>query len=274
LLDERALASATTNADYVVHIAGVTKAKNTREYRVANVDTTRAILSASQKSGKLKKFCLISSLTASGPSPDGIPRREEAHNAPITAYGRSKLEAEHVCNEFRGSLPTVILRPPAVYGPRDRDVFEMFKWINRGVAPIMGPRKKTLSLIHSADLARGIVDATLSDKTIGKTYFIANENPYAYTDLVSLAAEILGRKVTFLPIPIPIIYAAATIVQLASWFTSQTPVLNLDKVRDLITPHWICDIERLRSDIGFVEQISIAEGFRSTIRWYQDHRWL
>ncbi len=179
-----------------------------------------------------------------------------------------------MCLEFGDRIPTVILRPPAVYGPRDRDILEMFKWVNRGIAPIMGARHKTLSLIHAADLSRGIVDATLSEKTQGNTYFIANRTPYAYSDLINLSSQILGKRVVYLPIPTPIIYVTAAMVQFASFLTSQAPVLNLDKVRDLIAPHWTCNAGRLQADTGFTERIPVEEGFRTTIRWYRDHRWL
>jgi len=273
-VDVETLSRVLADADYLFHVAGVTKARNTREYRIGNVDTTRALLDASEKSGRLRKFCFVSSLTASGPSNDGRPRREDDPHAPITAYGRSKREAEEVCRDVRGLVPSVIIRPPAVYGPRDRDILEMFRWVQRGIAPIMGPRQKTLSLIHVTDLARGIVEATLSDRTTGNTYFIANQQPYAYTDLLTLAAEILGKNIAFLKIPTPLIYATAAVVQVVSGLTSQAPILNLDKVRDLVAPHWTCDSGRLRADIAFSERIPIEEGFRSTIRWYQSQRWL
>lgn len=262
------------DAEYVIHIAGVTKAKSNQDYRIGNVETTRSLLSACLSSRRLKKFCFISSLTASGPSLDGIPKIEGNANAPITSYGRSKLEAEKVCLQYSSQIPIVILRPPAVYGPRDRDILELFRWINYRIVPHLGSWEKNLSIINARDLAEGIIEATISDSTVGQTYFVSNREVQSYTSLVKLASTLLGRNPLHIQIPSFMIYLVAGITERVYSFSKKTPVLNLDKVRDLITTDWTCSSRKLFEHIGFEPKISVEEGFKETIEWYQSQRWL
>lgn len=262
------------DAEYVIHIAGVTKAKSDLDYRIGNVETTRSLLSACLSSRRLKKFCFISSLTASGPSLNGIPKTEEDENAPITSYGRSKLEAESVCLQYSSQIPIVILRPPAVYGPRDKDILELFRWINYRIVPHLGSWGKNLSIINARDLAEGIVATTISDSTVGQTYFISNREVQTYTSLTKLASSILRKKPLHIQIPSFLVYAVAGITEGIYSLSKKTPVLNLDKVRDLITTDWTCSSRKLFEHIGFEPKISVEEGFKETVEWYQSQRWL
>lgn len=274
LLDSSALRPVIQDADYVFHIAGVTKAKTKQEYSIGNVATTQNLLEACLSNRRLQKFCLVSSLTAAGPSGDGTPLVESDPCKPITAYGRSKREAEILCEQMTDRIPIVILRPPTVYGPRDQDILQLFKWVKFGIAPQMGPRHKRLSIIHAVDLARGIVDATISDKTLGHTYFISNRESHEYSSLLDYAGSILNKQLSSIRIPSFFMYTLAGVSQAIHSFSKKAPVLNLDKVRDLVSPYWTCSTEKIFSDIGFESKITIDDGFRSTIDWYRNRGWL
>lgn len=274
LLDPVSLAPALKDVEYIFHIAGVTKAKTSAEYHRGNVETTRALLRVASQVPTLKKFTLISSLAAVGPSPDGTPFDETASCNPITAYGRSKLKAEQIAEEFLDKVPCVILRPPAVYGPRDRDILEIFQWVRRGIIPLIGTTEKTLSLIHGVDLARGIIEATFSERTVGKTYFISEERIHTYSELVRFIGDIMRKKAIPLRLPSVAIWALAALTELAFLPTSKTPVLNLDKARVLLHVHWVCSPAKLKQDIGFETQISTHDGLLSTHDWYRAKGWL
>jgi nucleoside-diphosphate-sugar epimerase len=274
LTDIPSLRSSLAGIAYLFHIAGRTKARTGAQFLHDNVTVTRALLRAATAVSGLRKFCHVSSLTAVGPSPDGLPVTEQTPPSPITAYGFSKLEAEKACHAFSHELPIVIIRPPAVYGPRDRDVLEMFRWIRRGIAPIMGPREKTLSLLHVHDLARGLLTAALDERTTGETYFITDGIRHSYEDLIAIISRLLNTTPRFLPIPSPLVYAAACVSECISWFGSRPPVLNLDKVRDLLAAHWTCSSERFERLTGFVPSVPIEAGLEATLAWYRHHRWL
>lgn len=274
LLDASILRSHLRDVEYIFHIAGVTKARTRNEYRLGNVQTTKVLLDVASQLSSLQKFCLVSSLTAAGPSADGTPLVETAPCRPVTEYGRSKFAAEQIAHQFRDKVPLVILRPPAVYGPRDRDILELFVWIRRGLLPTIGKPGKTLSLIHGIDLARGIIAATFHPHSTGKTYFIAEETVHKYEDLVTLASSIIGRKAISVRIPTSAVFLLATFGDLVSLFNSRTPVLNRDRARDLVQRHWVCSPARIRQDIGFRTDIPIDEGLKETYEWYRHAGWL
>lgn len=274
LLDSRALEPIAQRADYIVHIAGVTKAKYRREFFEGNVAATTSLLEAAKNNTRLKKFCLVSSLTAVGPSRDGTPLDEQTPCRPITTYGKSKLEAENICRSYSHNIPIVIIRPPAVYGPRDQDILEIFRWAVKGVMPIIGGRQKTLSFVYAPDLARAIIEATLSEKTTGETYFVADKPVYLFTDLVRRLAAIAGKKTLSLPIPPFALYSAAAVAQFFSRFSSKPSVLSIEKARDLLQMHWVCSAKKIEQHIGFTCTTPIDDGLRTTYHWYKEQGWL
>lgn len=272
--DLDSLKEASRDVEYVLHIAGVTKAKLPREYREGNVMATKNLLEAVQTNPLLKKFAYVSSLAAAGPSLDGTPLSEDSPSAPITTYGVTKLEAETVCHLYAKNTPIVILRPPAVYGPRDSDILEILRWVNKGIMPVLGSADKRLSLIYGPELARAIVEATLSDRTEGETYFVSEPTIYLLTDALHISAKILGRRTVKVHFPPPVLYAMAGASEFALAFSSRVAKLNVEKARDLLQTHWTCSPEKLRLHTGFQNQISLEEGLRATIHWYKDFGWL
>lgn len=275
MTDAKALTPIVAEAEYIIHVAGTTKVRKTEEYTIGNVLITKALLEASLSCTGLKKFCHISSLAAVGPSHDGVPLTEETPCRPISLYGRSKYEAEMAVREFSDRIPIVILRPPTVYGPRDTDVLEMFQWVKRGLMPVLSKEPKKVSMIHVHDLARGIIEATVSEKTIGKTYFVSNRPVYEVSEIVRMLSIILGKKHAMeVPIPGFIVYTIAGLTQLASKLSSRPSILNLDKARELMMPHWVCSADKIKQEIGFDSAIPLEEGLRKTYEWYQQQGWL
>ena len=263
------------DSEYIFHIAGTTKVRRMEEYYTGNVLTTKAMLEGIRGSSRLKKFCHISSLSVVGPSPDGVPLNEDSPYKPISLYGKAKCEAEQLVNSFSGSIPAVILRPPTVYGPRDTDVFEMFQWTGRGIMPLIGKEEKTLSMIHAKDLARGITEATLSEKSTGKTYFISNEPIYPFSKIVKLLTEIQHkRKALMVRFPDFAMMTLAALAQFGAKFASRPNILNLDKVNEILKPHWICSPKKIMDELGFQSHISLEDGLQSTYEWYKQEGWL
>jgi dihydroflavonol-4-reductase len=270
-LDVDTLREAIQDAEYIFHIAGVTKAKTPSQYRQGNVLTTKNLLEAATASSRLKKFCFVSSLAAVGPSPDGTLLDEEAPCSPITAYGVSKLEAETVCQLYATRIPIVILRPPAVYGPRDRDLLEIFRWVRHGFKPVFGSDKKRLSVVYGPELARALVEATVSENTAGQTYFVANPTAYRLSEVLDRVSSMFGKRGMNVRLPSFLLYTLGGIAELASVFSPSAPVLNIEKARDLIQTHWVCSPRKLEEHTGFKTQVPLEESLRSTIKWYREY---
>ena len=141
IADPPSLARAVRGVEYIYHSAGLTKARTEDQYFRANAGGTRSLLEAARDVAPgLKRFLFLSSQTAAGPSPTITPITEEFPPRPITTYGRSKLQGEKECLSVSGRVPVTICRAPAVYGPRDKDVFEFFHTVSRGLQPMAGNR--------------------------------------------------------------------------------------------------------------------------------------
>lgn len=222
----------------------------------------------------IKKFCFISSLTAVGPSYNGVPLIENSYCHPITTYGKSKLEAEHLCKRFMDRIPIVIIRPPAVFGPRDPDILEMFKWVNRGFRPVIGSSEKTLSLIYAPDLAKGIIQATLDEQSIGETYFISDPTIFTFSAIIDYLATFINKHTIPFHFPKGLVYSMAGIMQFIAAFGRKPAVLNIEKARDILQKHWVCNSKKIKDHIGFETTTSIYEGLRRTFRWYKENGWL
>jgi nucleoside-diphosphate-sugar epimerase len=275
LFDLAALRRAVEGVGFVYHSAGLTKAKTEEEYFRANVTGTRNLLEAvSEVSPGLSRFVLVSSQTAVGPSPTITPIIEEASPHPITSYGRSKLKAEEACISLASNLNITICRLPAVYGPRDRDVFEFFHTMSMGLQPVVGFRDKYVSLIHVRDVVRGLVLAAESSKAIGQTYFISSKDIYNWRDVGNTTKEVLRKSAFRLRIPEAGVYMIAGIAEVMAKFSPKPALINFEKARDMVQDYWTCDSSKARRDFGYEQEVSLEEGVRDTVSWYKTMGWL
>ncbi len=275
LFDESALRTAVSGVDYVYHSAGVTKAKTKEEYFRGNATGTRNILEATIAANRtLKRFVHISSQAAVGPSLSKTPIDERHTPHPITTYGMSKLQAEDECLKVTDRIPLTITRPPAVFGQRDKDVFEFFNTMNKGLQPMVGFQEKYVSLIHVTDLVRGIVLAGESVNSVSGTYFITSKEVYGWKEVGETARRVLGKKALRLRLPEFAIYGIAAVAELVSSFSTAPALINFEKARDMVQGYWTCDSAKAKKDFGFEQQLTLEEGIRRTVEWYRAEGWL
>ncbi len=275
LFDHEILKQAVNDIDYVYHVAGLTKARSRAEYFQGNHIATRNLLDAvlTRKDG-IKRLVHISTQAAVGPSTDRIPIDEKTPYHPITAYGESKMEAEMECQKVMDRLSVTIIRPPAVYGPRDTDVFEFFNTVNKGLQPIIGFREKWVSLVNVRDLVDGIILAGEHPRAIGQTYFISSEKYYNWKEIGEITKQVMGKKTVTIHIPEFAVYAIAGICELYTIVTHRPALLNLEKVRDIVQDAWTCSIEKSKMDLAYDEKIELAQGIRDVVGWYRREGWL
>jgi len=274
---KKELEKATENVDYIYHIAGNTAAKNLQEYMDGNCQGTINLMEAALANApNLKRFLYVSSQTAAGPAQfPTAPTTEDMPMNPITDYGRSKKAAEEAVNTYSSRLPITIVRPPAVYGPRDTEIFSIFQMIKMGLIAYMGFNKKMLSLVHSEDLCTGMIAAAESQNTIGKTYFISSDEFYAWKNVYGLIKKHLGKSFTVsVYLPHFLVLGAGAISGFFGKFASKPPVFNYQKGIDFIQQYWICSTENAAKDFGYKQKISLEKGIEETIKWYKEMKWL
>jgi dihydroflavonol-4-reductase len=269
------LRQAVAGVDHVYHSAGLTKAKTPEEYIRANAEGTKNLLEAAKTHDpQITRFVQISSQTVVGPSPGPDPVNESAEPRPITTYGKSKWMAEQECHRYFRDLPVTILRLPAVFGPRDRDIFEFFNTVNKGLQPMVGFSEKYISLIHARDVVRGLVMAAEAPIATGKTYFITSSRYYGWREIGDLTSKIMGKRVIRVRIPEWGVYAIAGVAEVLAKFSSKPALVNLEKARDMVQDYWTCDHKKALEDFGFKQEISLDQGIQDTIDWYRRKKWL
>jgi nucleoside-diphosphate-sugar epimerase len=269
LADPNAYAGRLREFDHIFHVAGLTKADSEKAFFHANAECTRILaVAAAKENPGLKRFLLVSSLAAAGPSLDGVPLTEGAVPRPVSAYGRSKLAGESAAHSSAGSIPVTVVRPPAVFGPRDRDFFLVFKTAQKGVFPYWG--KCSYSLIYVEDLVRGLILAAERNEAAGKTYFLADSRIYSNDDIWQALSAAVGRNVVRLRLPRSVLPVLAAVIQKFQ----KKGIINADKMQEIRFPHWTCDPEKAGKELGFFTEMTLGEGFSKTLDWYRKEKWL
>lgn len=274
LEDEAVLREACDGVATVVHLAALTHARTEREYDDVNVRGTSRLLQAALSAGdRPTRFVYLSSLAAVGPAAHGRAVRAADAPRPLTAYGRSKLAGERVCLDAADRIRVVIVRAPAVYGPRDTDLFHFFRLAQRGLIPVPTGPARPLQMVHVADLSRALVRAVAAAGAQG-VYHAAERRAYAWEEVGRLVAAAVGRRARVVRVPAPLIRGLAALTETAAGVVGRSVIFNRDKARELLAPGWQCETETARVELGFEAEIPLAEGLRATAQWYRDQGWL
>lgn len=275
LEDADSLRRAVRGVDYVFHAAGLTRARTPQEYLAVNADGTGRLLEALlAESVAPERFVYVSSLAAVGPAPSPEPPDETAEPRPIDGYGASKLAGERVVLDHADRLAITIVRPPAVYGPRDTNFLPLLRSTLRlGRVPMVGKPSKQASLVYVTDLAEGLRLAAESPKAVGRTYFIASGN-HPMSEVVEAVCAALDMPPRRLRLPSLLARLAGEIGQLKWAITGRPQIVSRRKVRDMLQPRWTCCWDRARQELGYREAVNLKEGMRRTVQWYTEHGWL
>lgn len=271
------LAEAVRDVDCVLHLAGVTKAREPAGYFEGNANGTRRVVEAMAALPRPPRLVYCSSLAAAGPSTPERPRREEDPPAPVSVYGRSKLGGEEAVREYADRVPCVIVRPPIVYGPGDTEFLpSMLPMAKKGLAIKSGFGPKRYSLIHVDDLCTALLAAAERGATLSRddaargVYTVSDGREYTWEEVCEALAGALGRgRPTVVPVPDVIGYLIGLGSELMARLKGTIPILNRDKVREMTCPAWTCTIERASSELGFSPSIPLAQGIAGTLAAYQ-----
>ena len=264
-----ALVEAFRGVDSVVHLAGIVSAVHERDFVAANVDGTRAVAEAAGIAGI--RLIHVSSLAAAGPAPFSAPRSEGDLSAPITPYGRSKLEGERVVLATPG-LRWTILRPGVVYGPGDRAMLPLFRYAALGMLPLVGRADAAYTFIHVRDAVRAILAAVDVDARL--VLFVGHPRPVTTRRLLEAVRANTGDKARIIRVPLALTRVAAAFGDVFGLITGRPATINRRRYTELASPGFVCRVDRLREMLGVEARIDLEQGIAETAGWYRAEGWL
>jgi nucleoside-diphosphate-sugar epimerase len=275
--DLRSLTSlmADERPDYVFHVAGVTKGRTYVDFADGNVMPTRNLLRALTRAGVApKRFVHVSSLSAWGPSTPVRPVCEEDPPSPVEYYGRSKLESERVLSEFE-DIPSTIIRPAAVFGPRDVDYFNLFDGAHRGFDLYFGNADKPKSAIYVADLVEAILRGAVTERAVGRSYFIAHPEIVTWRQFQSWIVEATPRKRAWaIDFPSVMVDLAALGGEVLTRIDGKPRLFNRQKAIMGAQEAWTCAVDRAHEELEFVSTTPLRDAVHATAEWYRREGWI
>ena len=256
------LSRAVHNVDVVVHAAGITRARRPGDYYSVNAGGTRSVATAALRAG-VRRLVLISSLAARGP---------DGRDHPESDYGRSKLEAESHLRVLSGRMEAVVLRPAAVYGPRDTDLLPLFRMARAGWLTV----PSSAALLHPVYVqaaARATRAAAREPVGFG-TFPVAENRRYTWRDVAAGLEKALGRTVRAVRLPAGAFVLAGRTAEWAARPLSAVPILDERRSRDLALNAWTCDVSGTEQALGWRADVPLSEGLARTVQWYSQVGWL
>ena len=249
-----ALAKLCDGADAVVHIAGLINAPDRAAFEAVNVGGTARLIDATRRAG-VRRFVHISSLAAREPD--------------LSDYGWSKAKAERLV--AASGLDWTIVRPPAVYGPGDRETFELFRMARRGFVAL--PPRGRFSLIHVDDLCRLILAVLDEPETFAETYEPDDgaDNGWDHRHFARTLGRILGRRAAAVSMPKLVMHGASRLDRL---MRRDRAKLTADRVRYFCHPDWVVTARRRPPPQLWQPQVRTPSGLKATAAWYREQGWL
>ncbi len=256
--------------EYIFHSAGLIRAESLDRFMAVNRDGTANLVDTAVKhAASLKRFVLISSQAAAGPCLEHRPKTESDIAVPVSDYGRSKLAGEQVVLAQEGKLPFTIVRPPAVFGPRDTDVFVFFKNVKLGWLLKFGGKEGFASLVYIRDLIEGISRAAFGDRGSGEIFYINSIDDVSQWEVQRLIADVIRVDIRPLRLPLPVMKSVALLLGSIPDFP-----LSRDKARELSYRYWVCSSAKARALLDYQPTCSLSEAIAETYLWYYNMGWL
>ncbi|MBU0509592.1 NAD-dependent epimerase/dehydratase family protein [bacterium] len=272
--DPATLNEALAGCDTVVHCAGLTKARRAAEFHRINAEGTRLLAEHAQRAG-VRRFILCSSQAAAGPSTEEIATAESDEPHPITEYGRSKLAGERALRETAREMEWIILRPPAVLGPRDEQFRPLFQAVVRhGRYPEFGKGGQRYSMIGVHDFVRALIVAASAETGLNDVYFVANSLSVSWAEAAAIISRLAGRRVRPLRLNPALLSILGMTTEATAWFSGKSALLSQDKLREILAPAWVCSAEKIRRTWNFECMQSCEEVVRVTYEAYRNANWI
>ena len=276
LADPASLVPAVDGCDLVVHLAGAVKALRTGDLFRVNAEGTRNVALACAGRSPPPRLVYVSSLAAAGPSTGDRPRTEEDPLAPVSLYGESKLAGEDAVRAVSHQVEASVVRPPVVYGPRDRELVPpLIRMARVGVVPRTGGEKR-YSIVHVSDLCDAILLVAERGRRVGPvgtdgTYFVDDGSVHTWDEIALAACDALGRSARVLPLPEAVGFLVAAVSSAVAAVTGTPTILSLDKAKELRQAAWTCSSERAARELRYRPRLPLRDGMRETVAWFREH---
>ena len=257
----------------IYHLAGILRGSDHGHLKAVNAEGTRNVCEAAKRVKGLKRLLYVSSLSAAGPARDKEEIDEKDPCRPVSFYGKTKLMGEEIALAYRDQFPVTVLRPGAVYGPRETDIFAYFKMVRQGLLAVPRLTQK-VSFIHVLDLVEAMVQAADSPKAAGQTYFVSDGKAYTWEEFSDYVAKALKRSYLTFKVPMGVVKMVAVLGEVVEKLTGKATMLNLDKVKEAPFRSWVCSSRKIRRDLGFKPQFEIQRGIENAVEFYRSAGWL
>jgi dihydroflavonol-4-reductase len=261
--------------DFVFHCAGLTKAKNRKEYFDINSTVCSSLYEQCLSyKGSIKGIVHLSSLAAAGPGKDEQLVDEATALNPITFYGQSKKAGEEVALKYSASLPIKVIRPPVVYGPREENLYTFFKLVKKGWGLQIGRSPKKLSLIYVADLVQAMIMVCDPRAEQKKVYFVTDGETYSWQEVAKAAADKMNVSMKALTIPESILIPIAIFFEVLAMLSAKPALFDRQRMIDIRQSCWTASPENFFRDFDFTPQFNLTTGLAHTLDWYVKQKWL
>ena len=248
--DERSLRALVTGADAIVHCAGTVRGATRAGFERINADGTRRLVHVAASASAAPRFLLMSSLAARMPQ--------------LSAYAASKRDGELAVEAAPDNVRWTVLRPPAVYGPGEKELRPLLRWVARGIAPLPAGSTGRFSLLYVDDLATAVLRWLEADSGYGRTFEVddGHAGGYDWDTVLAVAGRVLrgGGNVRRLPIPLAVLKLAAAANLAAARLVGYDPMLTPGKVREITHRDWLCDSHDFVGAVGWQPAVGLEDG--------------
>ena len=273
--EKKSLKQAVQDVDQVFHLAGATSAINEKTYfEVNGLGTENLVQACIENNPRLKKFIHLSSQAAAGPCRIGGKKKESDPCEPVSPYGKSKLLGEKLALAHAHELPLLILRPCAVYGPRDKGFFTLFKCLSKNIKPCLSDHHQQISMCYVEDLVQAILLAAETRTASGEIFFLSDGHDYRMEEIGDIFAQAMEVSALRLHLSGQLLYGMAFLAECVARITGRPSLMSRGKIREMFCKNWLCDIEKARALLGFEPRIALARGAELTVAWYKEENWL
>lgn len=253
LNDSQSLKHLVTSTQAVVHCAGAVRGRHLVDFAPANIAGVANLVRAARDAGDCRRFLQISSLAAREPG--------------LSAYAASKYQGELVLQNEAGGLCWAILRPPAVYGPGDRELLPLLQWLRRGFLFTPGAGQGRFSMIFVTDIARAVKYWVQNETACSGCYALddGTVQGYSWDEVLEVGGQLFNRSIRRMSVPVPLLKVVAGFNLAFAHLAGYRPMLTPDKIKELCHPDWVCDNAAFSSATGWQPQIVLREGLRRTL---------
>ena len=241
-------------ADAVIHCAGAVRGATQAHFDRLNIDGVARLVRAAVEQHPLPRFLLLSSLAARQPD--------------ISPYASSKRQGEAVLAAHAGQMQWAVLRPPSVYGPGEKEMMPLLRWMTRGIAITLGSGKGRFSLLYADDLAEAIQKLLYTDDLPKKVFEIHDGRPggYAWKDVIDAVGRLNDKRVHCLHLPVAGLKIVAKLNLFMARLLGYEPLFTPGKLNLLMHPDWVSDDTSLTQETGWAPRVSLEEGLRRTLK--------